>query len=72
MPNKIEVQKNSYNNNRVIHLKKSTMHSNLAFVVEQYKNKNVSLLIKSRSVNQEDLLILIESLIETYENLYGK
>lgn len=72
MPERIDVQKNNFSNGTVIKLKKSIMHSQMTYNIEQYKNKNISFLVKSRSTTKEDFLELIQAMIESYEELYGK
>ena len=69
MSDNITINKSNYSGNNAAYLNKDAINSNISFTIEQYKNKNVSLNIRSRSLKKEEFLILVNSMIEAYEKL---
>lgn len=69
MSDNITINKSNYSGNKTAYLNKDAINSNISFTIEQYKNKNVSLNIRSRSLKKEEFLILVNSMIEAYEKL---
>ena len=69
MSDNITINKSNYSGKKSASLNKDAINNNISFTIEQYKNKNVSLNIRSRSLKKEEFLILVNSMIEAYEKL---
>lgn len=69
MSDNITINKSNYSGKKSASLNKGAINNNISFTIEQYKNKNVSLDIRSRSLKKEEFLKLVNCMIEAYEKL---
>lgn len=65
----IELRTDTYSGRLATSLKDGTISSNCSFNIEQYRNKNITFVVKAKSVTKEEFLQIINSMIESYESL---